>query len=95
MMAQQHLARLKKKHKLLLVTSHRETVKLVAGLEKELKDRNKFVRKCKASIAALERGIISSAIKRRIRNYRKAIASQEGKIKFVKVELARIRDATR
>lgn len=108
MTAQRYVARLKKKHKLLLVTPTRRIADLVSGLEKEREDRRKTVSKCETRIAGWERQIAVLRRSRRfgarsrittlqgyIRNYRKTIAKQEKQITFITAELTRIRDATR
>jgi len=102
-----HLVLLRKKHRLLLVTSHSRIAKLVAGLEKELKSRHEAISAHRAWITTYEgriqklrhsrrfdRNTQIKTARRQIQRLQKAITREEGQIKFVTDELAMIRRKT-
>ena len=98
MTVQQHLLKLGKKHRLLLVTSHRRLAKLETGLEKERETRLKRITKLEKKAADWRREIARGSrrkptLLRWIRDYRILIAREEKQIEFVTAELVRIRDA--
>lgn len=103
----EHIAKLRKKHKLLLVTSTERVAKLVAGLEKELKERRAAIAAHKAWIksyegriqilrrsSSLDRATRIQDAKKKIRTLEKAIEREEKQIKFVSDELVMIRRET-